>query len=73
LVVIDQPGYDDNLQKLNSQAYGYAALSNLAAADPDKAKLNADTYHYFAMASYLKTKDWAEGEAKDVLLVPASS
>lgn len=27
--------------------------------------ISADTYHYFAMASYLKTKDWAAGRATD--------
>lgn len=72
-IVIDQPAYDDNLKKLTTSAYGYEALTNLAAAVPENARFNADTYHYFGMASYLKTKDWAAGEADDVKLVPASS
>ena len=39
-IVIDQPAYDDNDQKTSGSAYGFAALSNMAGATPQNAKLN---------------------------------
>ena len=73
--MVDQPAFDDNGNKIDGQySYGFHRCYNLATKDygignpanplgQDRAILNADTYHIFALASYLDQWDWADGVA----------
>ncbi|KAF2993420.1 hypothetical protein E8E14_002105 [Neopestalotiopsis sp. 37M] len=62
LSIIDVPAVDAKGETLpgNEGSYRMEHIMNLAKAGPDKATLNADSYTYFAIMTYLDNYQWTK-------------